>query len=56
MCIMMCEGPTKEGFVAGSMHFGTFTYDFYCKIWLYCSKHKSEFFTKFKLWETKIEN
>ncbi|CAJ2662759.1 unnamed protein product [Trifolium pratense] len=48
--------PTREASMGGSRYFVTFTDDFSRKLWVYFMKHKSEVFSKFKLWKAEVEN
>ena len=38
------------------MYFVSFIDDYSRKVWVYFMWHKSEMFSKFKLWKSKVEN
>ena len=49
-------GLVQTTSLGGSVYFVSFIDDNSRKVWVYFMRHKSETFSKFKLWKTKVEN
>ena len=49
-------GPVQTTSLGGSVYFVSFIDDYSRKVWVYFMRHKSETFSKFKLWKAEVEN